>query len=49
MSEEIRKSVERMKAVLEAMPPEAAEAVAKDAAKQAEIIANYLESIGQPA
>lgn len=47
MSEDVKKSMERMKAVLDKLPQEAAEAVALEAAKQAEVIANYLEATGR--
>jgi hypothetical protein len=47
MSEEVKKSVERMHEALSKMPPEAAEKVAENAAMRAEAVADYLESVGQ--
>lgn len=47
MSEEIKKSVERIREALNKLPPEAAEAVAENAAMRAEAVADYLESVGQ--
>ena len=47
MSEEIKKSVERIREALNKLPPEAAEKVAENAAMRAEAVADYLESVGQ--
>lgn len=47
MSEATKKSVERIREALNKLPPEAAEAVAENAAMRAEAVADYLESVGR--
>lgn len=47
MSEEIKKSVERIREALNKLPPVAAEKVAENAAMRAEAVADYLDSVSR--
>ena len=47
MSEEVKKSVQRIREALEKLPPDAAEAVAENAAMRAEAVADYLDAVGR--